>query len=133
MQDNTTAPQPATEGHGQRITDSDGNTTVNITVTASDPEVQAIEAVLVILQMMTYDTRIRILRYVRDRVETDPNIWGEGRPEPGPARPLASPADIARVLAEADGRDWESMNLTGQSPYYRRADALLTRMLVEIK
>lgn len=71
MDDQTTPPTPATEGHGESVTDDEGNKTINITVTASDPEVQALEAVLVILQMMPYTSQARIVRYAAERFGID--------------------------------------------------------------
>lgn len=32
--------------------------------------------------------------------------------------------NIARVIAQSDGRDWEAMDAVAQSPYYRRAAAV---------
>ena len=126
----TTTPDPHTpaadqampdgiEGNYQTVTDSDGPVTVNITVTQQDPELRSIEAVLVLLQMLPYETRLRALTYVRDRTEGDPNVWG--------TRPTGAPAtqeDIAQILAESDGREWDTMTTTHQSPYFRRAKAL---------
>lgn len=43
-----------------------------IDVTQQDPELRAIEASLVILQMLPYDTRVRVLTYLRDRIDSDP-------------------------------------------------------------
>jgi hypothetical protein len=129
MQDPTT-PDPHTlpgeqvmpdgiEGDYHTVSDSDGSVTVNITVTQQDPELQSIEAVLVLLQMLPYETRLRALTYVRDRIEGDPNVWGT-RPNGAPA----TQEDIAQILAESDGHDWATMTGTHQSPYFRRAQAL---------
>lgn len=107
------------EGNYHTVTDSDGPVTVNIQVTQQDAELQSIEAILVLLQMLPYETRLRALTYVRDRTEGDPNVWG--------TRPTGAPAtqdDIAQILAESDGREWDTMTATHQSPYFRRAQAL---------
>ena len=45
---------------------------ISIQVTQQDQELQAIEATLVILQMLPYETRVRALNYIRDRVMSDP-------------------------------------------------------------
>ena len=129
MQDATT-PEPHTlaadqvmpdgiEGNYQTVSDGDGLVTVNITVTQQDPELRSIEAILVLLQMLPYETRLRALTYVRDRTEGDPNVWG--------TRPTGAPAtqeDIAQIIAESDGHDWATMTSTHQSTYFRRAQAL---------
>jgi hypothetical protein len=133
MQDTTkfgTTPEPAPTAADP---DAARYVTLHFETTQEDPELQAIEAMLVLLQLLPYDTRVRALRYVRDRVETDPNVWGEHRPKPSPARPLASPGDVAKVLAEADGCDWEGMSTIQRGAYFRRADTLLSRMVVETK
>jgi hypothetical protein len=128
--EDTTTPEPHTmagdpvvpdgiEGNYQTVADSDGLVAVNITVTQQDPELRSIEAILVLLQMLPYETRLRALTYVRDRTEGDPNVWG--------TRPTGAPAtqeDIAQILAESDGREWGTMTATHQSPYFRRAQAL---------
>jgi hypothetical protein len=113
--------------------DESQNVTFQFTTSQRDAELASIDVMMQMLALIPYETRVRALRYVLDRVETDPNVWGEKRPEPGPARPLASPRDVARVLADADNRNWETMGNDEQSVYYGRADALLNKMLVELK
>jgi hypothetical protein len=108
--------------------------TYQFTTSKHDPELGVIDVMLRLLQIVPYVTRLRAVRYVLSRVETDPNVWGpEPRPEPGPVRPLASPGDVARALAEADDRDLDTLSVIQKGAYYRRADALLSRMVVEIK
>lgn len=105
----------------------------NIRVTQQDPELRAIEATLVILQMLPYDTRVRALTYIRSRVESDPAVWGGGHPEPPPAEQLATHDDIAQILAESDGHDWGTMAPYDQAPYYRSAKALSSFGLAVIR
>lgn len=114
-------------GQYRREVDSDGHTTVTIEVTMTDPELAAIEACLVTLQTLPYATRVRALTYIKDRVESDPNVWGIQESQPVARR------EIARLLAEeADGRDWATMSPEHQSPYYRRADVLTTGPLAVV-
>jgi hypothetical protein len=132
MQDTTnfgTTPEPAPAD--EPAPDDPRHITLNFETTLQDHELRTIEAVLQLLQFLPYETRVRALRYVHDRVETDPNVWA--RPEPEPARPLASVDDIARVLAESDKVAWEAMGTLERGSYFRRADALLTRMVVEVR
>jgi len=123
MQENTTPDAATVEGHGERIAESDGTTTINITVTQGDPELQAMEAILVILQLQTYDTRVRILRYVAERIGIGAELWRDPALNMPEASNLTT-AEVAQVLAQADGHDWAVMSDVQQSPYYRRAAAL---------
>lgn len=124
-------PEPLT-GHYSYTQDPDGNpVTITITVTQKDPELQAIEATLVLLHMLPYDTRVRALTYIRDRIESDPNVWGT----PPARRSWRSPAErenVARTLAESDDHDWGLMGPERQSRYYRNADTLLSVGLVNV-
>lgn len=125
MQDTTPdgTPDPVI-ADGTRHNDPDGKpVTFNIKVTQADPELQAIEATLVLLQMLPYDTRVRALTYIRDRIESDPGVWGTA-PARGTRGTPATHSDIAQILAESDGRDWHVLTTEHQSPYYRRAQAL---------
>lgn len=89
-----------------------------------DPELQSIEGILVLLQLLPYETRVRALNYIRDRVMSDPAVWGGGHPEPPPAPERVTDEEIAGIIADADGHEWAMMTSTEQSPYYRRAQAL---------
>jgi hypothetical protein len=114
--------------------DESQNVTFQFTTGQLDAELGAIDIMMQLLALIPYETRVRALRYVLDRVETDPNVWGEKRPERGLAQE-ASPDEIARVLAEADtdGRQWDAMNSAMRAPYFRCAHALLSKMVVETK
>ncbi len=116
------------EGQYRRTEDSDGHTTVTIEVTMTDPELAAIEACLVTLQTLPYGTRVRALTYIRDRVESDPAVWGTPESQP------MSRNGIARLLAEdADGNHWASMSPDAQAAYYRRADVLTGPLAVVVR
>lgn len=104
--------------------------TINIQVTQTDPELQAIESILVILQMVQPATQERILRYLRDRIEGDPTAW-DTHILAGPEQ--VSRREVARVLAESDGRDWEKMTDAHQSPYYRRAEDITRHGFVVVR
>lgn len=104
--------------------------TINIQVTQTDPELQAIESILVILQMVQPATQERILRYLRDRIEGDPTAW-DTQMLTGPEQ--VSRHEVAQALAESDGRDWSTMTPVNQSPYYRRAEALTTAGIVVVR
>lgn len=119
----TSNPPDGIEGRSETINEPDGNVTLNITVTQQDPELRAIEAILVILQMLPYDTRVRAMTYIRDRTESDPGVWGRN-PERGTRAAPVTRYEVAQILAESDGRDWHAMSPDHQSPYYRRAEAL---------
>jgi hypothetical protein len=124
-------PEPLT-GHYSYTQDPDGNPlTITITVTQQDSELQAIEATLALLHMLAYDTRVRALTYIRDRIESDPAVWGVA-PERRSWRSPEERENVARTLAESDGHEWRLMNIERQSRYYRNADALLGVGLVVI-
>jgi hypothetical protein len=120
MQDD---PYPLSTLTGEQVMpdgDPATSTTLLIHVTQQDPELRTIEATLELLQLLPLDTRIRALRYVQDRVESDPAAPTLKVPDVS----KATPYDVAQALAESDGHDWATMTPTDQSPYYRRADAL---------
>lgn len=124
-------PAPGIEGQYRREIDSDGHTTVTIEVTMTDPELAAMEVCLATLQTLPYDVRVRVLSYVRSRVESDPAVWGSV--EPAPTRALADHHDVARIIAEADRRDWHTMSEDLRLTYYHRADALLAQTSIELQ
>lgn len=125
-------PAPAgIEGQYRRAIDSDGHTTVTIEVTMTDPELAAMEICLATLQTLPYATRVRILSYIRQRVESDPEVWGN--PEPPPAPEPVTRREVAERLAQVDGHDWAVMTPVAQSPYYRRAEAVTTGELTVIR
>jgi len=105
--------------------------TFNYTTTQTDPELSTIEGVLVLLQNLPYETRVRALTYIRDRIESDPSVWGVA-PERRSWRSPEERENVARTLAESDGHEWRLMNIERQSRYYRNADALLGVGLVVI-
>lgn len=126
MQDTTPEPADA-DWPDPRLADAvnlddlaTSTTTLLIHVTQQDPELRTIEATLELLQLLPLDTRIRALRYVQDRIESDPAAPTLKLPDVS----KATPHDVAQALAESDGHDWHAMTPTDQSPYYRRADAL---------
>lgn len=43
--------------------------TLNFQTTQEDPELRTIEAILQLLQVHTYETRVRALRYIQSRIE----------------------------------------------------------------
>lgn len=85
-----------------------------IDVTQKDPELRTIEATLILMDPLGYETQVRVLRYLQDRLAVST----------APAPAAVSRHEVAQALAESDGRDWHSMTPTHQSPYYRRAEAL---------
>jgi hypothetical protein len=95
-------------------------TTLLIHVTQQDPELRTIEAMLELLQLLPLDTRFRALRYVQDRIEADPAAPNLKLPDMS----KATPYDVARALAEADGRDLDALSTIEKGAYFRRADAL---------
>lgn len=118
------ATEPQTEPY--RLSDPEQPTPVTLTfqTTAQDPELRTIEATLQLLQLLPYETRVRALNYIRDRVMSDPAVWGGGHPEPPPAPERVTDEEIAGIIADADGREWTMMTSVEQSVYYRRAQAL---------
>lgn len=112
-------------GHASQERTPDGHLlTVNIAVTEKDPELQIIEGTLALLQFLSGDsTRRRVLQYVADRVTGDPTFWAQPHLQV-PDVAHASREDVARVIAAADGRTWDTMTAMEQSPYLRRFDGL---------
>lgn len=104
--------------------------TFMVRVTQEDPELQAIEACLFLLSALRYETRLRAMTYLRDRIESDPSVWGTA---PAPEEPRATEAEIAQILAESDGKTWIDMPTTTRSNYYRRAAALASVGVVLIR
>lgn len=121
-------PPAAGEGlQGQYSVDQapDGDPlTINVTVTAKDPELQAIESILVLLQLVDAPTRFRVLQYVTHRIEGDAAVWNGPRLNV-PDVSAATNEDVARVLAAADGRTWSTLSDVERSPYLRRVDGLV--------
>lgn len=104
--------------------DHDRPLTYQLRSTQTDHELRAIEWIVTILAPLPHETQVRALTYIRDRVESDHRSLSESEPR-GADVPATSSA-IAQVLAESDGRDWNRLTAVGQSPYFRRAQALFS-------
>lgn len=115
-------PEPLT-GRYSYTQDPDGNpVTITITVTQKDPELQAIEATLVLLHMLPYDTRVRALTYIRDRIESDPKVWGTT--PTSPELTAAERQKIALAIAGVDAPTWNLLPTEDQENYCLRAEAM---------
>jgi hypothetical protein len=93
-----------------------------------DPELQAIEVSLQLLQALPYPTQVRAVTYLKERIESDPDVWGPT--DPGPAMVTVTRREVAQMLAKADEYDWDTMTPAAQAPYYQRAEALTTAPFV---
>ncbi len=103
---------------------------IMVPITQTDPELQAIEACLFLLSGLPYETRLRAMTYLRDRIESDPSVWGT---PPSTAGSPATEGDIAQILAESDGNTWIDTPTTTRNDYYRRAAALASVGVVLIR
>jgi len=78
MQDTTTA-EPEDPALPVRLVTSLDQATAPyrlvVEVTQSDLELAVIESTLQLLQNLPYETRVRALTYLRDRIESDPAVW----------------------------------------------------------
>jgi hypothetical protein len=87
---------------------------------AHDAELRVVETIMLVMQHVPTYRWLPVLDYLRDRARSE-----------APHEPLESNflthaihEDIARVIAESDGHDWDAMDAVSQSPYFRRAGAL---------
>lgn len=119
--DTTTPELPDTERR-------EGLYSLSIPVTQQDPELRAIEVALQVLEGLPYPTRVRAMTYLKDRIESDPAVWGPS--DPGPAMVAMTRREVAQILATADEYDWATMTPAAQAPYYQRAEALTTAPFV---
>lgn len=104
--------------------------TLPVRVSQEDPELQAIEAALFILSSLAYETRLRALTYIRDRIESDPSVWGTAPSTTGTPAPEA---EIAQILAESDSHEWAVLTGSARADYHRRAAALASVGVVLIR
>lgn len=110
-------PEPAPADHDRPLT-------YQLRSTQTDHELRAIEWIFTILAPLPHETQVRALTYIRNRVESESGALT--MPEPGPADVPATSSAIAQALAESDGHDWNRLTAVVQSPYFRRAQALLS-------